>query len=173
MAKEREKYEERRMRARESMEDKRLRQLTEAWVKVSGGKGKIRAEVAEEVKARPVMAVIKAAAAGIDMKALDATVGEDLRKQLKAIGRYSSLVKKEGTVDPDILAAENGYDSAVAMVEDLISFPGEKAAITAGVEARMEAERQRISRGLAETDLAAVSFCLIRQLTEEFAPAHI
>ena len=155
MAKEREKYEERRMRARESMEDKRLRQLTEAWVKVSGGKGKIRAEVAEEVKARPVMAVIKAAAAGIDMKALDATGGEDLRKQLKAIGRYSSLVKKEGTVDPDILAAENGYDSAVAMVEDLISFPGEKAAITAGVEARMEAERQRISRGLAETDLAA------------------
>lgn len=155
MAKEREKYEERRMRARESMEDKRLRQLTEAWVKVSGGKGKIRAEVAEEVKARPVVAVIKGAAGGMNMAALDASVGEDLRKQLKAIGRYSSLVKKEGTVDPDILAAENGYDSAVAMVEDLISFPGEKAAITAGVEARMEAERQRISRGLADTDLAA------------------
>lgn len=155
MAKEREKYEERRLRARESMEDKRLRQLTEAWVKVSGGKAKIRAEVAEEVKARPVVAVIKGAAGGMNMAALDASVGEDLRKQLKAIGRYSSLVKKEGTVDPDILAAENGYDSAVAMVEDLISFPGEKAAITAGVEARMEAERQRISRGLAETDLAA------------------
>ncbi len=391
MAKEREKYEERRMRARESMEDKRLRQLTEAWVKVSGGKGKIRAEVTEEVKARPVVAVLAALSSGgagsiknenlvsalredpidpaeyvwvfgtdwaasdsdavraaiqemedisgrvsaaaaerdskleeyeavigrirklggiradtvkeslgkdlaedirkkfgtgivtkdgmpldevamvlqeraggygfdgypetvidylsspysltktqinkdfsdvsssakarikeletlvsndatrkkakedeaaalrevpsgvfkkggklpgevakklgfettselysalreyqaqrdtksFNMKALDASVGEDLRKQLKAIGRYSSLVKKEGTVDPDILAAENGYDSAVAMVEDLISFPGEKAAITAGVEARMEAERQRISRGLADTDLAA------------------
>jgi hypothetical protein len=155
MAKERQKYEERRMRARESMEDKRLRQLTDAWVKASGGKAKIRAEVTEEVKARPVMSVIKAAAGGMNMASLDASVGEDLRKQLKAIGRYSSLVKKEGTVDPDILAAENGYDSAVAMVEDLISFPGEKAAITAGVEARMEAERQRISRGLAETDLAA------------------
>ncbi len=155
MAKEREKYEERRMRARESMEDKRLRQLTDAWVKANGGKGKIRAEVAEEVKARPVMAVIKAAAAGIDMKALDASVGEDLRKKLKAVGRYSSLVKKDGTVDPDILAAENGYDSAVAMVEDMLAFPGEKAAITAGVEARMESERQRIARGLAETDLAA------------------
>jgi hypothetical protein len=155
MAKEREKYEERRMRARESMEDKRLRQLTDAWVKANGGKGKIRAEVAEEVKARPVMAVIKAAAAGINMKALDASVGEDLRKKLKAVGRYSSLVKKDGTVDPDILAAEHGYDSAVAMVEDMLAFPGEKAAITAGVEARMEAERQRIARGLAETDLAA------------------
>ena len=155
MAKEREKYEERRLRARESMEDKRLRQLTEAWVKASGGKAKIKAEVTEEVKARPVMAVIKGAAGGMNMAALDASVGEDLRKQLKAVGRYSSLVKKEGTVDPDILAAENGYESAAAMVEDLISFPGEKAAITAGVEARMEAERQRISRGLAETDLAA------------------
>lgn len=152
---EREKYEERRTRAKETMEDKRLRQLTDAWVKANGGRARLRAEATTEVKALPVVAVIQGAAGGMNTAALDASVGIDMRKQLKAIGRYSSLVKKEGTVDPDILAAQNGYASTVDMVNDLLAFPGEKAAITQRVEARVEEEKQRISRGLAETKLPA------------------
>ncbi len=149
---ERAQYDELRQKAKETAQDKRLRSLTDAWIKANGGRKKIRAEAVEEVKALPVYQAIEAAKAegGINRDALDAEVGEEARKTINP-----AIARRDGKADPSILAAQYGYDSPVQMVEDMAGFLGFNAAVAARVEARVEEERQRISRGLSGTDVAA------------------
>ena len=151
----RKKYERLRNKAVESTHDKRLRQLTEASVKAQGGREAFTAEAREQVDRMPVYNAIESARAegGLDVETLDELVGEKMRKELgkrwNKIGG-APIVVPAGGVDPELLASQHGYESALAMVQDMLAAPSKGQMVKDIVDNRVAQEREKIARGLLD-----------------------
>lgn len=151
----RKKYDKLRNKAVESTHDKRLRQLTEASVKAQGGREAFTAEAREQVDRMPVYNAIESARAegGIDVETLDELVGEKMRKELgkrwNKIGG-APIVVPAGGVDPELLASQHGYESALAMVQDMLAAPPKGQMVKDIVDSRVAQEREKIARGLLD-----------------------
>lgn len=137
-------------KAQETSFDTRLRKLTEAYVKAQGGRKTLTDELRPEVEGRRVYTAIESArAGGFELAEIDDLVGEDTRK---AISKKWKLVKIGGDLDPNVVAAQNGYDSAREMLMEMASAPSKQQALKEAVDERVEAERQKILRGLLDQD---------------------
>lgn len=151
----RKKYDRLLNKAVESTHDKRLRQLTEASVKAQGGREAFTAEAREQVDRMPVYNAIASARAegGIDADTLDELVGEKMRKELakrwNKIGG-EAIVVESGGVDPEMLAARHGYESALSMVQDMLASPSKTKMVKDIVDNRVAQEREKIARGLLD-----------------------
>ena len=132
-----------------------LRRLTEAYIKSQGGRKALADELRSEVESRPVYLAIEAARnGGFELGDIDHLVGEETRK---AISKKWKIVKVGGDLDANVVAAQHGYDSAAAMLQEMATAITKQAALKVEVDARVEQERQKILRGLldADTDVAA------------------
>lgn len=151
----RKKYDKLRNKAVESTHDKRLRQLTEASVKAQGGREAFTTEAREQVEKMPVYNAIASARAegGIDVETLDELVGEKMRKELgkrwNKIGG-APIVVPAGGVDPELLAAQHGYENALVMVQDMLAAPPKVQMVKDIVDNRVAQEREKIARGLLD-----------------------
>lgn len=144
----RKKYDRLREKAVESTYDSRLRRLTAASVKAQGGRGTLTLEARSQVDAMPVYTAIEAIRqdGGLDMSAVDEIVGPEVRKKL---ARWNA-VKKEGPLDPEIVAAQNGFDSAAEMLHAMAEAQTKNDAVNSIVEQRIADERAKIARGLLD-----------------------
>jgi hypothetical protein len=132
-----------------------LRRLTEAYIKSQGGRKALADELRSEVESRPVYLAIEAARnGGFELGDIDHLVGEETRK---AISKKWKIVKVGGDLDANVVAAQHGYDSAAAMLQEMATAVTKQAALKVEVDARVEQERQKILQGLldADTDVAA------------------
>jgi hypothetical protein len=144
---ERQAYQKAREDARETAKSDRLTRLTKAYVQAIGGRKRLADEAWAETNALPVYAAMDVAGTtGVDLDEVDAIIGEDARKQLgkKRVG----LVRNEGGELPDILAAQHGYDSAEAMLNDMLNAESKAARVKRLVAEREQQIADTLARGL-------------------------
>lgn len=115
------KYEGLRSRAELDAKNKRLKKYIDAYIRAAGGEKQLYKEASATVNQMPVYKSMDTAivGGGFPTHVIDQIVGETDRKKLskKRVG----LVSKKGSVDPDFIARENGYETTEAMFSAMLN----------------------------------------------------
>lgn len=145
--KERKKYKRLQADADLDAADKRLKKYAKAYVRALGGEKEIKKQVAEEVNVLPVYAAVEKAIAegGMFIGDVEALIGEDARKQLakKRVG----LVTTKGELNPETLAAENGFANASLMLQAMLQAEKKSTLQKQMFEKEMQRIQQNINEG--------------------------